>query len=344
MKQMDCLQNFDHYREINMKTVRQGKALLLWVLAGLLLFPAFSDAGKKEITLAVAPFKNIMKRPDLEWMGEGFAESITTKLNHIQTLRLVERVQLKEIINEMKLSMAGITEGDASSIGKLLSADFLIIGSFQKLDIGSTSKLKINVRVVRVETGEIEKGKALSLNGPYGNIFEMQSSVAAKLANSLGVSVSKEEMKRMANDETTSVVALELYHQARMETDDLRKEGLLKRALKYDPNYAKAHLLLGSYYRLRSISDAYFESPSIKHLQKAIQLDPSLTEAHFSLGDYYYRKQKAYKEEGDKQEADARKKAIYHFEAFIKNKKDSKAKYYIWKVKKAQKKLKKLKS
>lgn len=301
-------------------------------------------ADENTITLAVSPFKNLMKKPDLDWMGEGFAETLTTKLNHVNRLKLVERTQLKEVIDEMKLGMAGITEGNATNVGKLLSADYLVIGSFQKIDAGGRSMIKINSRLVSVKTSEIEKGKAVSANGLYENVFDIQETIAAKLAKNLGVGLSDEELTIMGLDETVSVTAYELYHQAKNETDDARKEMLLKKALGYDPSYAKAHLLLGSFYHVRAMADSSLEPASVSHLERAIDLDPTLYEAHYSLGDYYYRKRDLYRSQKDKMEDAAIEKARYHFKAFVENKKASKARYYIWKVKKAKKKLKKLDS
>ena len=294
------------------------------------------------ITLAVSPFKNLMKNPDLDWMSEGFAETLTTKLNHVSRLKLVERTQLEEIVDEMKLGMAGITEADATNIGKLLSADYLVIGSFQKIDAAGRSMIKINSRLVCVKTGEIEKGKAVSANGPYETVFDIQETIAAKLAKNLGLGLSDKELQNMGIDETLSVTAYELYHQAKNETDDARKEILLQKALEYDPAYAKAHLLLGSFYHVRATADSSLEPVSISHLEQAIKLDTTLYEAHYALGDYYYRKRDLYRSQKDKMEDEAIEKARYHFKTFVEGKKDSKAKYYIWKVKKAQKKLKKL--
>jgi tetratricopeptide (TPR) repeat protein len=91
--------------------------------------------------------------------------------------------------------------------------------------------------------------------------------------------------------------------------------------------------------------DASFDAPSVSHLEKALKLDPDLTEAHYSLGDFYFRKHQMLARNGEEgQAADARKKALAHFEKFIAAKQNSKSKYYLWKVKKAKRKVGKLKS
>jgi TolB-like protein len=326
-----------------MKYLSKGKYILISFILSLIHCIPFSQAAELEqITLAVSSFKNLMNKPDLDWMEEGFAETITTKLNHINRLNLVERVQFNEIIDEMKLEMAGITEENASNVGKMLRADYLIIGSFQKLDLVSGSILKINARLVSVKTGGIEQGMAVSEEGPYKSIFKIQETLAAKISRHLGIGLSDSEIKHMEINETTSVTAYELYNQAKNETDDLRKEMLLEKALQYDPSYAKAHLLLGSYYGVKSMTSASFDNSSLLHLKTAIELDSNLFEAHYAIGDFYYRKSLTYRSQQDEREEETTKKALFHLNAFIENKKDSKARYYTWKVKKAQKKIKKL--
>jgi len=326
-----------------MKYLSKRQYILISVIFSLIYCISSSEAAELEqITLAISPFKNLMNKPDLDWMEEGFAETLTTKLNHIKRLNLVERVQFNEIIDEMKLEMAGITEENASNVGKLLRADYLIIGSFQKLDIGPDSILKINARLVNVKTGKIEQGKAASEEGPYNSVFKIQETLAAKISMLLGIGLSDSEIKHMEINETTSVTAYELYNQAKNETDDLRKEKLLEKALQYDPSYAKVHLLLGSYYGVKSMTNAYFDNSFLLHLKTAIELDPNLFEAHYAMGDFYYRKSITYRSQQDEREEEAIKKALFYLNIFIKNKKDSKARYYTWKVKKAQNKVKKL--
>lgn len=328
-----------------MKYISKRQYILISLILSLICCISLSQATELEqITLAISPFKNLMNKPTLDWMEEGFAETLTTKLNHISRLNLVERVQFNEIIDEMKLEMAGITEENASNVGKLLRADYLLIGSFQKLDIGSESTLKINARLVNVKTGQIEPSMAVSEEGPYKSVFKIQETIAAKLSMHLGIGLSDREIKHMEINETTSVTAYELYNQAKNETDDSRMEMLLEKALQYDPSYAKAHLLLGSYYGVKSMESAFFDNPSLLHLKTAIELDPSLFEAHYAIGDFYYHKSLTYRSQKDEREEKAIKNALFHLNTFIQNKKDSNARYYIWKVKKAQKKVKQLSS
>jgi TolB-like protein len=301
----------------------------------LLLATSAPAAEEERVTLAVTPFRNVMGRDDVDWMSEGFAETITSKLNYVRRLRLVERVQMDEVLRELKFAMSDLTEDQASRLGQLLNADFLVIGSYQKLDIPGSSTLKINARVVRVSTGAIDPGRAVSVAGQYADVFAIQDDVASKLARNLGVDISDEELRLLSINETVSVAAYELYNLARYETDETRKEQLLLRALELDPSYAKAHLRLGSYYLTKAFFDASHESVALLHLMKAVDLEPGLSEAHYALGDYYHHRVTEYGDE-DENEAETRRNGLLHLRTFVGHKENSTAKYYIRKVRKAR--------
>ena len=66
-------------------------------------------------------------------------------------IRVVDRKELEKVIEEIKLSMVGITDTkNSNKLGKLISADYLLTGSVKKLgDI-----YYINIKVINISTGE----------------------------------------------------------------------------------------------------------------------------------------------------------------------------------------------
>ena len=323
--------------------MRFGRTNAVNALAILLLLYGINVSADERITLAVAPLRNVMQNAELDWMSEGFAETITSKLNHVQSLRLVERIQISEVLKELQLGMTDLTEQHASRVGKLVNADYLVIGSFQKVGAGAAGTLKINTRVVNVATGVLEHGKAATASGPYEQVFDVQEKIATTLAKGLGGALADEELRLLSIDETSSVAAYELYHIARYEVDEKRKEQLLTRALELDPDYAKAHLLLGSFYVTRAHFDRSFESRALEHVRRALAIDGSLEEAHYVLGEYCHHRVR----EGDlKREAEEafRSDGIFHLTQFIESKGEAKANYYVRKVQKARRMLERLES
>ena len=323
--------------------MRFGRINAVIALSILLLLYGINVSADDRITLAVAPLKNVMQTPELDWMSEGFAETITSKLNHVRSLRLVERIQISEVLKELQLGMTDLTEQHASRVGKLVNADYLVIGSFQKVGAGTAGTLKINTRVVNVATGVLEHGKAATASGPYEQVFDVQEKIATTLARDLGGTLADDELRLLSIDETSSVAAYELYHIARYEVDEARKEQLLTRALELDPEYAKAHLLLGSFYVTKAHFDRSFESRALEHVRRALALDEELEEAHYVLGEYCHHR---IREGGLKRETEEafRRDGIFHLNQFIESKEDSKANYYIRKVQKARRMLERLES
>jgi TolB-like protein len=80
-------------------------------------------------------------------------ETALSNLSRIETLTLVERSRLDAVMEEQKLSLAGLTDtSTAIEVGRLLAADYLLTGSV----IEMSATVVIFGRIIRVESGEIE--------------------------------------------------------------------------------------------------------------------------------------------------------------------------------------------
>ena len=103
-------------------------------------------------TIAVLNFKNNTPYEDWDYMESGIADILSANLANQPGIEIVERENLKKVIDELKLSLTGlITETTAAKIGKLAGAHVIVMGSFTLL--GDT--IVISARLVKVETGEI---------------------------------------------------------------------------------------------------------------------------------------------------------------------------------------------
>lgn len=80
-------------------------------------------------------------------------ERITTILAGKKNLSLIERGMLKKVLEELKLQELGITDvQQASKIGNILGADYLILGTLNDVE---KNKTEINARIVEVKTSKI---------------------------------------------------------------------------------------------------------------------------------------------------------------------------------------------
>jgi curli biogenesis system outer membrane secretion channel CsgG len=93
--------------------------------------------------------------PDGRASGDGdvVSERLTTELVNMKKFRVTERREIEKVFDELKLQSSGAIGTDSvKSIGKLLGADWIILGTLTEL---SNKRIEINARLVGVESGEI---------------------------------------------------------------------------------------------------------------------------------------------------------------------------------------------
>jgi len=123
----------------------------------------------QRLLLAVVDFQNKSGDADNNALIEGVTGTIIDELQTTARFRLVERQRLKSILNELKLDMVGLIDGEkAREVGKMMGVDALLFGNLsavkfsqsrQSMFIAWTQGKKIEVsldaRLVDVVTGEI---------------------------------------------------------------------------------------------------------------------------------------------------------------------------------------------
>jgi len=103
-------------------------------------------------TVAVLYFDYDGKKDDLAVLKKGLAQMLISDLLGTETIRLVERDRLQEVIAELKLQATNkIDQNTAVKAGKLLGARYLVLGGY--FDVMKT--FRADARVVEVETGKV---------------------------------------------------------------------------------------------------------------------------------------------------------------------------------------------
>lgn len=235
-------------------------------------------------TVGVMPFENINRDKKIEWLSKGIAETITTDLKNVSDLIMVERLQIKRVLEEIKLSMTGlIDEKTAQKAGQLMGADLMVVGGYQKFG----DEIRITARFVKVETGEITR--TTKVTGWLSEIFDLQDQIVLEITDNLNVKLSDIEKKKIARKPTINLKAYRFFNQgidAYYDEDYNLSIKLYTRALRADPNYAEAHNNLGiAYYQ-----KGWYEK-AISSYRKAIELNPTDGRPYINLAiSYYYKK------------------------------------------------------
>ena len=144
---------------------------------------ATNSAGLPNGAVAILYFNN-QGNPDLEPLRVGLSQILITQVQETATRPVVERARLQEILDELELGHSGkVDEGTAAAVGKLLGAHYLVMGSYFEL-VGT---LRIDARLVRVETGEILASHGVQ--GQVSDFLSMTATLGTSLSSSLaGVS------------------------------------------------------------------------------------------------------------------------------------------------------------
>ena len=88
----------------------------------------------------------------------------------------VERKELEKVMEELKLSMSGLTDEDyALQAGKLLGAKYLLFGSLSKIG----DQIKISCRLIETETSQIVYTE--SARGKYDSLFDVEDDLKGKI-------------------------------------------------------------------------------------------------------------------------------------------------------------------
>ncbi|MCX5784629.1 MAG: hypothetical protein NTX59_02975 [Elusimicrobia bacterium] len=189
-------------------------------------------------TVAVMPFENVSKDPALDWLSLGIPETVTNSLLAVKDLALVERIQVRKVMDEQKLQLTGaIDEKTAVKAGKLMGASVLVVGAFQK----HAETVRLTARFVDVESGGILQ--TAQATGKLNDIFDLQDQIVKGLAENLNIDLKKEELAKLGVRPTESLEAYQHFGQsalleARKDLQGAVKE--LREATKLDPKFSLA--------------------------------------------------------------------------------------------------------
>jgi len=235
-------------------------------------------------SLAVLPFHTLTAISDSrDYLGLGIADALITKLG------TTGRVVVRPTSAVMKYASGSM---DPLAAGREQNVDAILDGRIQSL----SDTVRVTVQLVRVSDGASLWAESFEENPQ--RVFALEDAVADRIADSMSISLSGEQKKRMVRGQTENAAAYQLYLRGRYFWNKRTKDGL-QRSISYydqavaeDPKYALAYAgladsygLLGSY----GIESASQSDPRAKAAAvKALQLDDSLAEAHSSLGMIYF--------------------------------------------------------
>jgi eukaryotic-like serine/threonine-protein kinase len=180
---------------------------------------------------------------------KGVREGLTMALQQSRYVNVFPRTRVYEVLRRMK-------KADALRIDEALGREICQRENLQVLLAGSIERMgqafQITVRALDPAQGSLLFAEQERFDRE-DQFFEKADGLAKRMRKDLGESLDRIEKssRPLAKVTTTSLDALQLYSRAKDAQDqgrDEQVEGLLKAALRVDPDFAMAHLRLGQYY------------------------------------------------------------------------------------------------
>ncbi len=132
--------------------------------------PLISFGDKNNV--AIIKFESVGLSEDIAKTAAYLLES---KLSNSSFINVIERNNIDKVVSELKYQLSGLTTSDAAELGKHLNAQYVILGSLNKLG----NLMIITAKLVNVETAKIEGTREVQCqNGTIENISEMIDALA----------------------------------------------------------------------------------------------------------------------------------------------------------------------
>ncbi|MBV8342824.1 MAG: TIR domain-containing protein [Gammaproteobacteria bacterium] len=229
-----------------------------------------------EKSLAVLPFADMSEKHDQEYLCDGLAEELIS--------RLARAADLKVIARTSSFQFKGKAEDVRAIAGKLGVAN-LVEGSIRR----SGARIRINVHLVRA--ADEAPLWSESYDRVDADTLKMQDEIADAVARSLSVSLRLDSPSTPAMSEAYTLLlrGRQIADQGESESDYRRGLALIDEALRQDPHLGLAwaeasRLRLGLYvdYTESQGRDA-IRKAAVEEAKRALELAPDLAEAHLAM-------------------------------------------------------------
>src|SRR5438552_15351194 len=261
------------------------------IIALLLLRPFQPRERTKEQTsnaipaksIAVLPLENLSRDPENAYFSDGIQEEILARLAKIADLKVISRTSTQSYKSR---------PGNLREIAKQLGVANVLEGSVQR----AGDEVRITVQLINALTDS--HLWAESYDRKFLDIFQVESDVAQKVADSLQAKLTGRERSEIAaGGGTKNPQAYDAYLRALALSKEQALEDrgkfleFSRQAVKLDPNYAQAWAILAEAEAVRYLfpetNDSQLERARVA-AETALRLAPDLPEAHAAMGAFYY--------------------------------------------------------
>lgn len=165
-------------------------------------------------TIAVLPLTVAGDTAQYGALGRGLAQIIMSDLALIRRFRLVERLQLNALLEELQLAQVGrVDPATAARVGRLIQAGRLVQGLAA---IPPEGEVRLEANVV-LPSGEVVGPEAVS--GRFRDLLRLEKDLVIQIAARLGYFVSEAERRLILENGTQNLAAFLAYSRGLVAED-----------------------------------------------------------------------------------------------------------------------------
>jgi serine/threonine protein kinase/tetratricopeptide (TPR) repeat protein len=249
-------------------------------------------------SIAVLPFANASKDPEMDYLGDGISEEITNSLSKLPNL---------QVMAQSTVSHYKSRQDDPQGVGHDLHVDAVLTGRV----VEHGNELNVETELMNVATGAQLWGERYTRTA--NDVSLLQSAISRDVASHLRPRLSGSEQHSVAKIGTKDAEAYRLYLKGRYQLNKLDIEslktavGVFEEAVARDPNYAAAYAglshasaALGYWGTWSGISGGVLFEKARYAARRALDIDSQIPDSHISLATvdivYFWNFQEAERE------------------------------------------------
>ena len=196
-----------------------------------------TNLAPEPATIAVLPM-TIAGDSSLQPLSRGLAELVLSDLAMVRNLRLLERIQVGALLDELKLSESGRADAStAARVGRLLRAERMVQGVAA---ITQDGPVRMSATVVRGD-GTVRSGAQAS--GTFKQLLDLEKQLVFGLTSELGIQLTEADRQRILRQGTKNLAAFLAYSKGleALDRGDYRAAAAaFAQAVHADPSFQQA--------------------------------------------------------------------------------------------------------
>ncbi|MBP6824792.1 MAG: protein kinase, partial [Acidobacteria bacterium] len=229
-------------------------------------------------SIAVLPFANSNRDPNVEYLADGISESLINSLSQLPRVKVIARGSSFRYKGK---------DANLREVARALGVATLLTGSLRQ----SGDRLFINVELTNAR--DLTRIWGAQFDRPVSALQQMQTEIVGEVAVKLHLSLTEGSQQQLAKNGAVNSQAYELVLKGRFfrgnGTTERRKKAMecFQQAIAIEPNYALAWAELGNLYSsLMNVGEMAAPEAMAKAraaAERALAIDGNLLEAHYTL-------------------------------------------------------------